>query len=79
MTSPSVPAKLRLYGTVNSPFTHKVLVTAHELGLRDRMELILGDTQAFGASLPADLIAANPLGKVGVHASTEYILKIPSL
>jgi glutathione S-transferase len=53
---------MKLYYSATSPFVRKCLVSAHELGLRERLEL------APAAPHPVDrdraLVARNPLGKV---------------
>lgn len=51
---------MKLFYNAPSPYARKVLVTAHELGLVDRMTLCATDPW----SDPADLLAVNPVGKV---------------
>ncbi len=53
---------MRLYHSAGSPFVRKVMVTVHELGLLDQVELVpaAGNPVAPG-TMPAE---RNPLGKV---------------
>lgn len=51
---------MKLRHSPTSPFVRKVLVTAIETGLRDRIELLPADVWAPGS----DIVADNPLGKV---------------
>ncbi len=53
-------AVMKLYWSPASPYARKVRAVTHEKGLTDRVEEIVVD--AF--SDPAELVAANPLGKV---------------
>lgn len=55
---------MRLLSSGASPFARKVLVTAHELGLRDRLE-VLPVTTSPTATAEA-VSAVNPLGKIPV-------------
>jgi glutathione S-transferase len=53
---------MTLYWSSRSPYVRKVMVAAHELGVRDRLTLVRKDI----AILKPDdeVIAANPLGKI---------------
>jgi glutathione S-transferase len=53
---------MQLYYAATSPFVRKCLVTAHELGLRDRLELL--PAAAHPVNRDAALVARNPLGKI---------------
>jgi len=53
---------LKIYYSVTSPFVRKCLVAAHELGLRDRIELV--DAAAHPVTRDRALVAVNPLGQV---------------
>lgn len=53
---------MKLYFSAFSPYVRKCLVTACELGLDDRIELL--PAQAHPVNRDQDLIAVNPLGKV---------------
>ena len=60
---------MKLYWTPASPFVRKVMVTAHELGLSDRIEIVktiwphqwATHTIAFD---PPDFVVANPIGRI---------------
>jgi glutathione S-transferase len=53
---------MKLYFSPTSPYVRKCLVTAHELGLAGRIELL--PTNAHPVQRNRELIASNPLGKV---------------
>jgi len=53
---------LKIYYSVTSPFVRKCLVAAHELDLRDRIELV--DANAHPVTRDRGLVALNPLGQV---------------
>ena len=53
---------MKIYFSPNSPYVRKCLVTAHELGLIDRIELLASN--AHPVQRDAQIIASNPLGKV---------------
>jgi glutathione S-transferase len=53
---------MKLHYSVNSPFVRKCLVTAHELGLRDRLEIV--PANAHPVTRDRSLVAVNPLGQV---------------
>ena len=53
---------MRLYHSPTSPFVRKVVVTLHETGLIDRVELVPATGTALDpGSIP---LALNPLGKI---------------
>ena len=53
---------MKLFHSASSPFVRKCLVVAHELGLRERIELVPG--AAHPVNRDASIVAHNPLGKV---------------
>jgi glutathione S-transferase len=53
---------MKLYFSPTSPYVRKCLVSAHELGLVDRIQLLAAN--AHPVQRDATLIASNPLGKV---------------
>jgi glutathione S-transferase len=53
---------MKLYYSATSPFVRKCLVSAHELGLRERIELV--PAAPHPVNRDRALIAFNPLGKV---------------
>jgi glutathione S-transferase len=53
---------LKIFYSGASPFVRKCLVAAHELGLRDRIELLAGAANPINRD--RTIVAANPLGKV---------------
>ena len=53
---------MKIYFSPSSPYVRKCLVTAHELGLNERIELL--PSNAHPVQRDAQLIASNPLGKV---------------
>lgn len=53
---------MKLYYSASSPFVRKCLVSAHELGLRERIELV--DAAAHPVNRDRALVAFNPLGKI---------------
>ena len=53
---------MKLYYSATSPFVRKCLVAAHELGLRDRIELV--PANAHPVTRDRALVALNPLGQV---------------
>ncbi|MFQ5958179.1 MAG: glutathione S-transferase N-terminal domain-containing protein [Alphaproteobacteria bacterium] len=64
--------KLRFSPT--SPYVRKVVVTAAETGLSDRIELVLTNTRDPNSDLPQD----NPLGKVPVLITDDGIKLLDS-
>jgi glutathione S-transferase len=53
---------MKIFFSATSPFVRKCLVVAHELGLRDRIELLPGAPHPVNRD--ATIVAHNPLGKV---------------
>lgn len=53
---------MKLYFSATSPYVRKCLVTAHELGVAERITLL--PSQAHPVNRDATLIERNPLGKV---------------
>ena len=53
---------LKMYYAIASPFARKCLVAAHELGLRERLELV--PAVAHPVNRDASVVAHNPLGKI---------------
>src|ERR1700727_389130 len=53
---------MKLYYSATSPFVRKCLVSAHELGLRGRIELL--PAAPHPVNRDRALVACNPLGKV---------------
>lgn len=53
---------MKLYFSPASPFVRKCMVVAHELNLRDRIELL--PSQAHPVSVDAQIAQSNPLGQV---------------
>lgn len=52
---------MRIYYSPTSPFVRKCLVAAHELGLRERVELVAASPHPVNRD--AAIVAHNPLGK----------------
>ena len=53
---------LKLYYSATSPYVRKCLVSAHELGLRERIELV--PAVPHPVNRDRALVVRNPLGKV---------------
>lgn len=51
---------VKLYYSKRSPFVRKVMMVAHEANMADSLELVSTDTKV----PPAELLLANPLGKI---------------
>ncbi len=60
---------MKLYHSATSPFVRQCLVCAHELGLRERIELV--PAAAHPVNRDAALAARNPLGKVPTLITDE--------
>ena len=57
-----MPAPMTLHWSPRSPYVRKVMITAHELGLADRLQTVrtvVGGTEPHRA-----LMTQNPLGKI---------------
>lgn len=59
---PDKAARVKLYFSPTSPFVRKCLVSAHELGLAARIELL--PSAAHPVQRDASIVARNPLGQV---------------
>lgn len=53
---------MKLHGVNRSPFVRKVMVTAHETGLAERIDMVATPVSPIAPS--AELNAGNPLGKI---------------
>jgi glutathione S-transferase len=53
---------MKLFHAAASPFVRKCLISAHELGLRERLELV--PAAAHPVNRDRELVAQNPLGKI---------------
>ncbi len=62
---------MKLFFSPNSPYVRKVLVTAHEVGLGTRIELL--DAAANPINRDAKIIVHNPLGKVPTLLTDEGV------
>jgi glutathione S-transferase len=60
---------LKLYYSATSPFVRKCLVSAHELGLRERIELL--PAAPHPVNRDRALVVYNPLGKVPTLVTDE--------
>src|SRR5208283_1352171 len=60
---------MKLFYAATSPFVRKCLVSAHELGLRDRLEL--SPAAAHPVNRDRTVVARNPLGKVPTLITEE--------
>ena len=60
---------MKLYYSPTSPFVRKCLVAAHELGIRDRIELV--PSNAHPVTRDRALVARNPLGQVPTLVTDE--------
>lgn len=60
---------MKLFHATASPYVRKVMVTAHELGLVDRLELVTAPSTPLEPN--PDLIARNPLGKIPVLVTDD--------
>jgi glutathione S-transferase len=60
---------MKIYGDVISPFTRMCLVTAHEVGLKDRVQLV--GTAVKPSEVNAALAKLSPIGKIPV-LETEH-------
>ena len=60
---------MKIFYSVASPFARKCVVAAHELGLRDRLELL--PANAHPVNRDRTIVAHNPLGKVPTLITDE--------
>jgi len=60
---------MKLYFSPNSPYVRKCLVSAHEVGLADRIQLL--PSNAHPVQRDREIIASNPLGKVPTFFTDE--------
>lgn len=60
---------MRLFYAATSPFVRKCLVSAHELGLRERIELLPASPHPVNRDRA--LVALNPLGKIPVLVADD--------
>jgi glutathione S-transferase len=63
---------MKLFYSATSPYVRKCLVCAHELGLRDRLELLPAAPHPVNRDRP--LVARNPLGKVPTLITDEGLV-----
>lgn len=57
-------ARMKLYCSLTSPYSRKVRVALHELGLQGKVEEIIVDP--FSSGVAPEFLAANPLSKIPV-------------
>src|ERR1035438_3868243 len=60
---------MKLFYAATSPFVRKCLVSAHELGLRERLELV--SAAPHPVNRDRMLVASNPLGKIPTLITDE--------
>jgi glutathione S-transferase len=60
---------MKLFYSATSPFVRKCLVSAHELGLRERLELV--PAAAHPVNRDRSVVACNPLGKIPTLVTEE--------
>ena len=60
---------MRLYASPTSPFVRKVIVTAHEGGLRDRIEVLFRTISPL--TMDDEVNELNPIGKIPVLATDD--------
>jgi glutathione S-transferase len=60
---------MKLFYSATSPFVRKCLVSAHELGLRERLELV--PAAAHPVNRDRSVVAHNPLGKIPTLITEE--------
>ena len=53
---------MKLYHSLTSPYVRKVMITAHELGLTDKLELSTGGSSPLDPN--PDIVAVNPVGRI---------------
>ncbi len=62
---------MKIFYAAPSPFVRKCLVTAHELGLRERIELV--PAAAHPVNRDPKVVAKNPLGKIPTLVTDEGV------
>ena len=62
---------MKLFYSATSPFVRKCLVTAHELGLRERLELL--PAAAHPINRDRSVVARNPLGQIPTLVTEDEI------
>jgi glutathione S-transferase len=67
---------VQLYYSATSPFVRKCLVSAHELGLRERLELV--PAAAHPVNRDRALVAQNPLGKIPTLVTPQGLVMYDS-
>jgi len=67
---------MKIFYSITSPFVRKCLVSAHELGLRERLELVAAAAHPINRD-PA-VVAVNPLGKIPALITDEGAVLIDS-
>src|SRR5215217_9675431 len=63
---------MQIYFSPFSPYVRKCLVTAHELGLNERVQLL--PSNAHPVTRDQDIIAMNPLGKVPTFVTDDGVV-----
>jgi glutathione S-transferase len=63
---------MKLFYSASSPFVRKVLVCAHELGLRERLELV--PAAPHPVNRDGTVVAQNPLGKIPTLITDENLV-----
>jgi glutathione S-transferase len=67
---------VKIFYAAPSPFVRKCLVTAHELGLRERIEL--APAAAHPVNRDPQVVARNPLGKIPTLVTDEGVVLFDS-
>jgi glutathione S-transferase len=67
---------VKLFYAAPSPFVRKCLITAHELGLRERIEL--APSAAHPVNRDPAVVAKNPLGKIPTLVTEEGVVLFDS-
>lgn len=63
---------MKIFFSPTSPYVRKCLVTAHELGLHERLQLL--PSNAHPIDRDANIIASNPLGKVPTFLADDGLI-----
>ena len=58
---------MKLFAAPVSPFVRKVVLAAHELGMSDQAEVVVGDYNDKGS----DLFKCSPIGKIPAMALAD--------